>query len=194
MKPISERQKEIIQAALGLIAEQGIQSLTIKNIAARVGFAESAVYRHFENKTQILVTILDMFASNSKQLFNQIRESETDSLKIVTSVFKHHFKIFKENPSMVSVIFSEEIFRNEAILSIKVTEIINQNMDDVAQVVKAGQQQGSIRDDIDHEHMATMIMGTLRMFIKQWHMGNYNFDLNVKGQRLIESVIQSIKK
>ena len=42
---LSERQKEIINASLELIAESGIQSLTIKNLSKKIGLVESAIYR-----------------------------------------------------------------------------------------------------------------------------------------------------
>jgi AcrR family transcriptional regulator len=45
---LSDRQKEIIEVSLALIAENGIQGLTIKNLAKRIGFSESAIYRHYE--------------------------------------------------------------------------------------------------------------------------------------------------
>ena len=51
---LSERQKEIINASLEIIAENGIQSLTIKNLSKKIGLVESAIYRHYESKTQIL--------------------------------------------------------------------------------------------------------------------------------------------
>lgn len=40
---ITERQQEIINVSLELIAESGIQSLTIKNLAKKIGFAESTL-------------------------------------------------------------------------------------------------------------------------------------------------------
>ncbi len=39
MKEITPRQQEIIAAALALISDRGLEALTIKNIAARVGSA-----------------------------------------------------------------------------------------------------------------------------------------------------------
>lgn len=66
---ITERQQEIINVSLELIAESGIQSLTIKNLAKKIGFAESAIYRHYENKIQILLAILDFFKQNTEHFF-----------------------------------------------------------------------------------------------------------------------------
>jgi len=40
----TSRQKEIINAAIDLIADNGIQQMTIKNLAIKIGFAEGAIY------------------------------------------------------------------------------------------------------------------------------------------------------
>ncbi len=70
-KEITDRQQEIINVSLELIAESGIQGLTIKNLAKKIGFSESAIYRHYENKIQILLAILDFFKQNTEH-FSQV--------------------------------------------------------------------------------------------------------------------------
>ena len=53
----TERQQEIINVALKLINEKGIQGLTMKNLSKEIGISEPAIYRHFENKIEILLAI-----------------------------------------------------------------------------------------------------------------------------------------
>ncbi len=65
----TERQKEIISVSLELISEKGIQGLTIKNLSKKIGVTEPAIYRHFDSKTEILISILDFFKKNSAQIF-----------------------------------------------------------------------------------------------------------------------------
>ena len=43
-----------MESALGLIAEKGIQGLTIKNLSKKIGISEPAIYRHFDSKSSIL--------------------------------------------------------------------------------------------------------------------------------------------
>ena len=185
---ITERQQEIINVSLALITESGIQSLTIKNLAKRIGFAESAIYRHYENKIQILLAILDFFKRNTEQLFSNQLNSNENALVRIEKLFVTHFRKFTNTPSLVAVIFSEEIFRNEKQLSTKVAEIMNLNIASLTTIIKDGQQKGEIRNDIEASHLATMILGSLRMFVKQWSMADFKFDLIAKGAELINSV------
>lgn len=185
---ITNRQQEIIEVSLALIAESGIQSLTIKNIAKKIGFAESAVYRHFDNKIQILLAILDFFKQNTESFFTNQLISKDNTLTKIENLFLNHFKKFTTSPSLVAVIFSEEIFRNEIELTEKVKDLMNRNTESLKTIIEVGQKNGEIRADIDSLHLSVVILGSLRLFIKQWQMSNYDFNLVEKGKEFINSI------
>jgi len=185
---LTNRQQEIIEVSLKLIAENGIQGFTIKNLAQKMGFTEAAVYRHYENKVQIFVAILDFFKHNFESFFTNQIQSKSTALNKIEQLFLNHFKIFTQNPSIVAVIFSEEVFRSEVILLQKFTEIMNANSEILIKMIKEGQENKEIRDDILPTNLAIMVMGSLRLYVKQWQMSNYSFDLNIKGLEIISSV------
>ena len=185
---ITKRQQEIINVSLELIAESGIQSLTIKNLAKKIGFVESAIYRHYENKIQILLAILDFFEQNTEYFFSNQLNSNDNALIKIENLFQNHFKKFSTSPSLVSVIFSEEIFRNEVELTEKVKEIMNKNTASLKTIIETGQRKGEIMADIEASHLSVMIMGSLRMFVKQWHMSEYKSNLVEKGSEFINSI------
>ncbi len=191
---LSERQKEIIKLSLELISESGIQGFTIKNLAKKVGFSESAIYRHYVNKIDILIGILNYFKENSERLFSTELNSERDSISKIEYLFTTQFRIFSATPSLVAVIFSEELFRNETVLLEKVSEIMDNNFNTLTKIFKVGQEKEEIRADIEASHLAIMVMGSLRIFVKQWHMSNNSFDLVEKGNELSNSIKIMIKK
>ena len=47
----------IISAGIDIITEQGVQNLSIRNAAKRIGVSHTAPYRHFKNKEELLVAI-----------------------------------------------------------------------------------------------------------------------------------------
>jgi AcrR family transcriptional regulator len=51
--------RAVIDTALQLIAEQGIASLTMREIGQRIGVSRMAPYRHFENKEVLLVALAE---------------------------------------------------------------------------------------------------------------------------------------
>ena len=56
---ISDRQLEIIKAAGKILTTSGVSGLTIKNLAKEMKFSESAIYRHFTSKEEIIIALLE---------------------------------------------------------------------------------------------------------------------------------------
>ncbi len=184
----TERQKEILQVSLDLISENGIQGLTIKNIASKIGTSEPAIYRHYQSKIHILLSILETFKSFSQFAFNEELNKDIDSLEKISNIFNKHFQEFTKNPSLVVVIFSESIFANETLLIEKISEIMKENEEIMQIILKQGQANNDIRSDIDPNMLSTVIMGSLRLFVKKWQFSNHSFDLIKNGESLIKTI------
>ena len=165
----TERQKEIIQVSLDLISEKGIQGLTIKNIASKIGTSEPAIYRHYENKIHILLSILDSFRDFSQFAFKEELSKEIDSVD------------------------KEGIFANEELLIAKISGIMTENQEIMHYIIIQGQLNNEIRSDIDPQTLSTIIMGSLRLFVKKWQFSKHSFDLIKEGESLINSIKTIIK-
>ncbi len=190
----TERQQEIIDVALMLINEKGIQGLTMKNLSREIGISEPAIYRHFENKIQILLAILDLFRESTREIFEKELHSGISATEKIEHLFTRHFERFANNPSLVSVIFSEELFRGEPLLMQKIAEVIDKNASILTQIIQQGQQNGEIRDDISADHLAVTVMGSLRLFVKIWQFSGYRFSIKEDGGKLLTSVKILIQK
>lgn len=190
---LSDRQQQIIDVSLELISENGIQGLTIKNLAKKIGFSESAIYRHYENKIEILVAILNYFKENTERIFITALKSDEDTISKIQNLFINQFRIFTKSPSFLAVIFSEELFRNETILSERVAEIMNNNLDTLTKIIRIGQNKGEVRNDIEASHLGLVVMGTLRLFVKKWQISNHSFNLRKEGLKITQSIAIIIK-
>ncbi|MFA6770817.1 MAG: TetR/AcrR family transcriptional regulator C-terminal domain-containing protein, partial [Bacteroidales bacterium] len=93
-----------------------------------------------------------------------------------------------------SVVFSEELFRNDKSLTGKISEIIDFNNKILLDLVLEGQKRGEIIKEVDASHIVIMLMGSLRLFVKKWQFSEFNFDLISNGKLLTSSVIQLISK
>ena len=190
----TERQKEITVVALELISEKGIQGLTIKNLAKKIGITEPAIYRHYDSKIDILIAVLDLFKQNTEQLFEKELKTDGKAIDKIEHLFTKHFTSFSATPSLISVIFSEEIFRNEPVLIAKIAEVVDKNDKILTTIIINGQQTGEIRADIEAKYLSIFIMGTLRLFVKKWQFTAFSFDLPGEGKKLIDSIKLLITK
>ena len=187
------RQNEIILTAIELIAESGIQQLTIKNLSHRIGIAESAIYRHFASKLDILLGILDLFKENKEEMLRRVQAMSKSPMEQMRLLFEERFKSFNNQPAIAAVIFSEEIFRNDRRLSEKVFQIMQTNQQILLDIIRNGQAVGEFRKDIPADQMAFIIIGALRLIVSKWHLSEYAFDLQTEGKKLWDSIEKMVK-
>ncbi len=183
----TERQIQIIESSIELIATKGIQGFTIKNLSKAIGISEPAIYRHFENKAEILVSILNNFKEMGEMMSMMVVNNNDTAIEKIEFMFSKMIEIFTEQPAFVSVIFSEEIFKNEEILINKIVEILNLHQANIEKIIEIGQKEKNIRTDIDKSSLALIFMGSLRLLVKRWELNNQNFNLKTEGEKLINS-------
>ncbi len=85
---ITARQKEIIAASGKLLTQSGINGLTIKNLAAEMGFTEGAVYRHFKSKEEIILLMLEYLAENMDERLSAMPK-EPDPERHLLNLFEN---------------------------------------------------------------------------------------------------------
>jgi AcrR family transcriptional regulator len=185
---LTQRQQEIIEASIELIAEKGIQGLTMKNLSKEIGISEPAIYRHYDNKIEILKSILDYFFNNMKNILESELNSESTAFEKISNIFNRHFRSFSEKPQLLAVIFSEELFRNETSLSNKVAAIMEQNTLMVQTILEKGQQNAEVDPNLNPKHLAVIIMGSLRLLAKQWQISGHAFNLTQEGAAMFETI------
>ena len=108
----TERQQQIIESAVILIAEKGIQNLTMKNLSKAIGITEPGIYRHFRNKFEVIKNILVYFRIQMKPAIDEL-EKEENCIDCIVNFITAQLKIFSSNHHLAKVIFAEANFQNE---------------------------------------------------------------------------------
>lgn len=86
MDDLTEKQQNILKAALSLFAEQGFEATTSSQIAKRAGVAVGSVYQHFHNKRELLMAVLtpltkSVFSQAADQFIDKTLAKKYDSLE-----------------------------------------------------------------------------------------------------------------
>lgn len=193
MGTFSERQSEIIDASVRIIAERGIQELTIKNLSLHIGISEPALYRHFENKTAILSGILEFFRARGKEIFEGILRKEPAGEKQLLAVFREHCSKIAEEPAFSAVLFSEMLFQNEPRLAENVYSLMDTGRLYLTKIIENGIASGAFRKDLPLRNILIVVMGSLRLLVHRWHLTKYSFDLRAEGAALGETLYKMLK-
>ena len=171
------RREEILGAALTLMANQGVRSMTIDRIARLVGIVPSAVYRHFHNKSEIIAAVLTMIVARMQQNVREVAQENTNSLNAFRKLLMRQIKLVKEFIVIPHILFSEEVYSENPALKAKLHDLINSFLNTLAELVHKGQQQGSIRSDLDPFRVATMFLGLFQPSAFLYHLSGGTFDV-----------------
>lgn len=188
MADLTARQKEIIEVSIKLIAEGGIQKLTMSNIAKQIGISEPAIYRHFRSKLDILLAVLGQFKERSEFQLKRARFFDSSGMILLETIFLEHTGQFAAHPHMAAVVFAEEAFRNDPRLTEEIFAVMDLAHKTISGVIERAQAREEIRRDLPKEHLTLVILGALRLLVKRWQMSHYSFDLQEESVRVWESL------
>ncbi len=190
---ITDRQLEIITAAGEILTESGIAGLTTKKLAAKMGFAESALYRHFTGKEEIMVTMLQYLAADmDKRLKDCLLNIDEPEFQL-KEVFNNQFGFFKNNPHFLVAIFSDGLLEESKVINDAIMQIMAVKRKYLLRIIKKGQEEGVFKNTLSVDDMVHFVMGSFRLHMLQWRMADFTFDVKLKGNNLMTSILTLIK-
>ena len=187
-----QRQRQIIETSLEIIKQGGIQKLTVKEIAHRIGISEQAIYRHFTNKLEILSSIIRYFNTNLKNSLGPDHSYGSANDRI-NAMIDAHLDYLQNNPAVAAVIFSEEIFQNESSLAQAVQQALQQRLDSMAALIREGQDKGEFKKNINAEELAYLFLGSLRLVVVHWRLSGFSFNIKEKGKKIVGNLISLLR-
>ena len=69
---MTEKQENILEAALRLFASEGYNATSTKKVAKEAGVSEGLIFRHFGNKEGLLMAILDLGKERFQKVYANI--------------------------------------------------------------------------------------------------------------------------
>lgn len=189
---VTPRQIEIIEAAGKILTSSGVSGLTIKNLAKEMQFSESAIYRHFASKEEIVVAMLEFLADSIEgRLTNAIKSSDPEEK--FKELFHEQLSFFKKNPHFVVAVFSDGLMEESRLINEALLKLITIKTKHLTPIIIEGQQKGIFTDTIPSEELIHIIMGTFKLLMFKWRIANFQSDITRNGANTVYSILKLIK-
>jgi AcrR family transcriptional regulator len=178
------RREQIAEAAMSLVASQGLRRLSVAAVARRVGIVPSGIYRHFKSKDEILAAVLDRLEERLLANVQKAREESDDPVECLKGVLMRHIRLIREGKaiSIPRMIFSEDVHAGNPGHKQRVLQIYNRYANAVGQIVRQGQSQGRIRPEVDVQTFTLMLFGIIVPAGILWHLTEGGFDVTQHAQ------------
>ena len=189
---ITPRQLELIEAASKILTKSGTSGLTIKNLAKEMNFSESAIYRHFSSKEDIILAMMDYLAENIDERLTNLPKNTNPEEKF-RAMFEEQFNFFSKNGHYVVAVFSDGLMDESLKINEAIMKLLAVKMKHLFPLIADGQEKNVFTKAISTEELVYVVMGTFKLQMYKWWLFNFEFDLKESGNKMIDSLLTLIK-
>jgi AcrR family transcriptional regulator len=101
------RRERILEAAADLVAERGYHEVGMTDIGAAAGITGSAIYRHFDGKSDVLVTMFDRVIDDLAAGAAQTAESDAPPLAALRALIRDQIRFVLQDRTLAQVYYNE---------------------------------------------------------------------------------------
>jgi TetR/AcrR family fatty acid metabolism transcriptional regulator len=184
MKSLDKHNK-IIVSATKVFAKKGFFNARISDIAKEAKVADGTIYLYFNNKFDILISVLEEEIGKIIEQIEKAIEKETDPVKMLTIFIEKHLAAMKQNKNLAEVIHIELRQSDRLVKEYRNTSF-KQYIDVISRIIKKGQERGIYRSDILPDIAKRAFFGALDEVSRIWTTpGNVQYSVEETSEQII---------
>ncbi len=168
--------KQIIDAAVVVIAENGYHQAQVSKIAKQAGVADGTIYLYFKNKEDILVSVFQEKMGEHIESVHQALVCVESPIEKLFVFVEKHFHLFENNKKLASVT-QLELRQSNKELRVQINVILRSYLTIIENIVEEAIEKGEFRTDIDVRLIKQMIFGTIDEMVTTWVMKEQKYNL-----------------
>lgn len=156
---LTERQAQIVDAALQIIATRGSRRFTADLLAKEVGFTSGALYRHFAGMNEVVDAIVDRVG---EVLFEGFPSEATDPIERLKLFFYRRVRTIIGNPHVSRLLLSDHLAQaGGSAQSKRLDEFKRRSRAFVMECLKEGNAAGMLVDGMSPKAGAVVVLGSI---------------------------------
>ncbi|MDD3978531.1 MAG: TetR/AcrR family transcriptional regulator [Methanomicrobium sp.] len=186
------RRQQIIQAAAEVFGNSNFQSAVVSEIAQKANVAEGTIYQYFKNKEDLFFSIPAQKTEEFCEEFNLHLQGIHDALNKIRKLIWYYLYFFKTNPAYARILMLEMRVSKSFIKS-ETYGRIKAFTNKILEIIKDGQQEGSIRKDVDIYTIRELMLGIMEYRVTRWLLKGEKYDLVENYNEICDLILNGIK-
>jgi TetR/AcrR family transcriptional regulator, fatty acid metabolism regulator protein len=170
LKP--NRKEVILQQAMELIIENGLGGLTMSNVARRMEFTEPAMYRHFQNKEDLVVNLIQRVSGCLEEVFNQFDRNEPPAV-FFPKYYEALLLYFEKVRGVTLLFLSESSFNSAQATRDELQIMFKAQNQRITSYLETAKSRGEILPDVDPTVAALVFLGTVQAITTRFVLSSY---------------------
>ncbi|APH04145.1 TetR/AcrR family transcriptional regulator [Bacillus weihaiensis] len=192
MKQKKPKYRQIIDAAVIVIAENGYHQAQVSKIAKQAGVADGTIYLYFKNKEDILVSLFQEKMGIFIEKIEEEIELKSSAAEKLYSLIEKHFSLLAEDHHL-AIVTQLELRQSNKELRLRINEVLKGYLNVVDKIVTAGQETGEFREDLELRLARQMIFGTIDETVTTWVMNDQKYDLPSQAKKVHDLFVYGFK-
>ena len=192
LKRDKPKYKQIIDAAVIAIAENGYHQAQVSKIAKQAGVADGTIYLYFKNKEDILISVfqekMGVFVDNLQDI---IKNGSSSSEKLAQMI-ENHFKVLSDDRHLATVT-QLELRQSNKEVRLKINAILKGYLKLLDEILIEGMLSGEFNPTMDVRLARQMVFGTIDEITTTWVMNEYRYDLLALSSKVTQLVLNGLK-
>jgi AcrR family transcriptional regulator len=156
---MSERQSQIVDAAMQIIATKGSRRFTAQLLATEIGVTGGAIYRHFESMDAIVDAVVQRMGAI---LFDGFPPELSDPIERLKVFFHHRARTILVKPHISRLLLSDHLAQaGGRVQARRLKEFKRRSQAFVVACLREAQQDGELSGDISPEAGAVIVLGSI---------------------------------
>ncbi|MCA1031982.1 TetR family transcriptional regulator [Bacillus timonensis] len=176
MKRNKPKYKQIIDAAVVAIAENGYHQAQVSKIAKQAGVADGTIYLYFKNKDDILVSLFQEKMGNFIDRIEKEIAGKTTAAEKLLMLVEKHFALLAADHHL-AIVTQLELRQSNKELRLRINEVLKGYLRVVDQIIAAGIATGEFSSNLDQRLARHLIFGTIDETVTTWVMNEQKYDL-----------------
>ncbi|MEK7759818.1 MAG: TetR/AcrR family transcriptional regulator [Pseudomonadota bacterium] len=156
----------ILAAAESLFAEHGFAAVSMKAIAEAAGVSKANVFHHFTCKNDLYIAVLRNACRDSVQHLDDLSNDDTALTARLPQFARAHLENLLEHAPVARLMLRELLSDNPRHGQELAEKVYGEKFSRFVAILRAGQQAGELRADIDPAMVATVLLGANVFFFE----------------------------
>lgn len=192
MRRNKPKYKQIIEAAVVVIAENGYHQAQISKIAREAGVADGTIYLYFKNKEDVLISVFQEKMAMFVQKINEVIAGKETAAEKLFVMIEEHFKILSTDKKL-AIVTQLELRQSNKDLRFKINEVLKEYLSVLESILECGKERGEFSADLDVRLARQMIFGTMDETATTWVLNEHKYDLVPLAPKVHELILKGCK-